>query len=82
MNTKDKISLSLLILFYCLLMLLNVRYVQGDPVQTLIATSMNILTLASVAVAFTLIVVSIMQRLWGNDCRGTGSCAFICSLPF
>lgn len=66
MNTKDKITLSLLILFYCLLMVLNVRYVPGDPVQTGIATAMNILTLASVAVAFTLIVVSVMQKIVGQ----------------
>lgn len=66
MKTKEKISLSLLILFYCLLILLNIRYVQGDMLQTIIATGMNILTLASVAVAFTLIVVSVMQKIVGQ----------------
>ncbi len=66
MNTKDKISLAFLILFYCFLMLINVRYIPGDIGQTIIATATNILTLASVAVAFTLIVVSVMQKIVGE----------------
>ena len=66
MNTKDKISLAFLVLFYCLLMLLNIRYAPGDPVQTIISTATNFLALASVAVAFTLIVVSVMQKIVGE----------------
>ena len=47
-------------------MLLNVRYHPGDPMQTFIATAGNILTLAAVAVAMTLAVVSAMQKVVGE----------------
>jgi hypothetical protein len=66
MNTKDKISLVLLVGFYGLLVLFNVRYFPGDPLQTFIATAGNILTLAAVAVALTLGLVSVMQKVVGE----------------
>ena len=66
MNTKDKISLVLLVGFYGLLVLANIRYFPGDPLQTLIETVSNVLTLAAVAVAFTLAVVSAMQKVVGE----------------
>lgn len=66
MNTKDKISLFLLICFYCFLMVANIRYFPGDLARTIFETAMNILTLASAAVAFTLIVVSSMQKIVGQ----------------
>ncbi len=47
-------------------MLVNVRYVPGDMVQTLIATAANILTLGSAAVAMTLILASVMQKAVGQ----------------
>ncbi len=66
MNTKDKISLFLLVCFYGLLVLFNVRYVPGDLYQTFIETASNVLTLAAVAVAMTLAVVSAMQKVVGQ----------------
>ncbi len=66
MNTKDKISLGLLIGFYGLLMLVNVRYFPGDLSRTLIATASNVLTLGSAAMAMTLIVASTMQKVVGQ----------------
>ena len=47
-------------------MLCNIRYVPGDPLQTFIATMSNVLTLAAVAVAMTLIVVSAIQKIVGE----------------
>ena len=66
MNTKDKINLFLLICFYCFLVVANIRYFPGDLARTVLETAMNVLTLASAAVGFTVVIVSVMQKMVGQ----------------
>lgn len=62
MTTKEKISLTALVAFYLLCV---IRYIPGDMGMTLYHTAKSFLTLAPVAVAVTIVVVTGMQKIVG-----------------
>lgn len=62
MTTKEKISLTGLVAFYLLCV---IRFIPGDLGMTLYHTAKSFLTLAPVAVALTIVVVTVMQKIVG-----------------
>jgi hypothetical protein len=62
MKIKEKIYLAGLVAFY---LLCAVRYIPGDLGMTLYHTAKSFLTLAPFAVALTVIVVTLMQKIVG-----------------
>lgn len=63
MPIKEKISLTGLVLFYLLCV---VRYIPGDLGMTLYHTVKSFLTLAPFAVALTIVMVTVMQKIVGE----------------
>ena len=63
MTTKEKISLTGLVIFYLLCV---IRYIPGDLGTTFYLTAKSFLTLAPFAVGLTIIVITIMQRVVGE----------------
>lgn len=63
MPIKEKISLTGLVLFY---LLCAVRYIPGDLGMTLYHTAKSFLTLAPFAVALTIVMVTVMQKIVGE----------------
>lgn len=62
MTSKEKISLTGLVVFYLICV---TRYVPGDLGMTLYHTAKSFLTLAPFAVALTILIVTIMQKIVG-----------------
>ena len=63
MTSKEKISLAGLVLFYLLCV---IRYIPGDLGMTLYHTAKSFLTLAPFAVALTIVIVTVMQKIVGK----------------
>ncbi|MEN8257881.1 MAG: hypothetical protein ABFS09_08475 [Thermodesulfobacteriota bacterium] len=63
MTTKEKISLTGLVVFYLLCVL---RYIPGDLGMTFYHTAKSFLLLGSFAVALTIVIVTIMQKIVGE----------------
>ncbi len=63
MTTKEKLSLTGLVLFYLLCV---IRYIPGDLGMTFYHTAKSFLTLAPFALGLTIIIVSIMQKVVGE----------------
>ncbi|MBU0681452.1 MAG: hypothetical protein KKD73_08525 [Proteobacteria bacterium] len=62
MKTKEKIYLAGLVAFYLVCV---IRYIPGDLGMTLYHTGKSFLTLAPFAVALTIVIVTIMQKIVG-----------------
>jgi hypothetical protein len=62
MNTKEKISLLLLVVVY---LLVTIRYFPDRPGDTLTATMRHLLESVPYIIALTIVTVSIMQKVVG-----------------
>ena len=63
MTNKEKISLGALTAFYILCIL---RYFPGNLLKTITATTESFLTLGPFAIALTIIIVTIIQKVVGE----------------